>query len=103
MRATTLARRILERVIREIGPPSMPVRFRQNIPEDGDSFGICIENSDHYLIRLQKGLPESMLRETVIHELAHAYLFTEHEFRTHHDAVWGVVYSEVYRAAFGVE
>lgn len=95
------ARRVLADVVRDIGPPPAPVRFRvKQLP--GNLFGECWKRADGscFLIFLQQGMGRDMLLDTIVHELAHAYAWQGWEYRNDHDATWGVAYAQVYCAAF---
>ena len=55
-----------------VGPHSYRLKFVQGLKhEDGDMLlGQCI--TDHLCIELEEDQPNSLLRETVLHELVHA-------------------------------
>lgn len=105
--AAVIAREVLATVVRDLGPPPHPVRFRVRLPADGLVYGsVTFKDGKrpHYMVELREGLTEAMLRETIVHELAHIYAWIAEgvKFRNTHDAFWGVAYARVYCAAFGV-
>jgi len=76
-------------------PTDRPVRVR--LGSLRGMFGECSQGRGCYVIRLHSTLPRSIMRETLLHEWAHA--MTWHEER-HHGAAWGVNYARLLTLVF---
>jgi hypothetical protein len=93
------ARRLLAKVVAELGSPPLPVRFRT---QDITHCGECEHRADHFRITLAKTLSRREHLDTVIHELAHVYAWTHGAaYRGDHDEIWGVMFARIYCAARG--
>jgi hypothetical protein len=57
------------------------------------------DGSRSALIDLRADLNEALAVEVLVHEYAH--LISTDYYGSSHDAVWGVSYSDVYRAIYG--
>jgi hypothetical protein len=73
----------------------MPIRLqRVKLPKDID--GDCREEKDHFLIRIEKKLPEYYSIDVLIHEASHVLSWNETN-RDRHGLEWGKAYSVLYR------
>jgi hypothetical protein len=76
-------------------PPDRKVSVRRvNLPEDLD--GDCGLKGDHFLVRINRNLPEHEAIETLIHEMAHVLSWHRCSTDEHCDE-WGKSYSRLYR------
>lgn len=93
------ARELLARVVQDLGPPVMPVRWR--VGDLGPWQGACVRRDGYYLVELDRTLRGATLDDTIMHELAHVYASRgeQDEYCDDHDAIWGVAYARVYCAA----
>ena len=95
------AREALAAVVLEHGPPPKPVRFRSRDLPAG-TFGVTYMGADDFTVVLRRGQCPGCLTDTIVHELAHVYAWTDGaEWRDDHDEIFGVFYSRIYRAVRG--
>jgi len=84
------AMRFLKGVVRS----DMPIKVRcMSLSDDLD--GICIEKTDHFLIKVSKVLTVGHAIDVMIHEFAHAEAWGKES--DPHGSVWGRCYSRIYR------
>ena len=100
---------MLADVVRDWGPPPLPVRFRcQKNLRDAHASACKVEKEERngqwgsFLIELESGMSKTLLEFVVIHELAHIYSWDSGaEYRNDHDEIWGVNYARVYCSVMG--
>jgi|LakMenE01Jun11ns_1017448.scaffolds.fasta_scaffold9901226_3 Zn-dependent peptidase ImmA (M78 family) len=77
-------------------PQTYPVSVRRlKLTEDYDGF--CQFKGTHFLISINRKLPEHEAIETLLHEYAHVIAWDKCKFDDHCND-WGVAYSRIYRA-----
>jgi hypothetical protein len=73
---------------------SHPLKVKRiKMPKGYD--GDCTLNKNHFLIRIEKNLPEGQAIETFLHEVAHCLAWDQESDA--HGKLWGHAYSKVYR------
>jgi hypothetical protein len=82
--------RFLKKVVRS----NKPVKVRRMKLTD-DVEGLCIEKSDHFLIKVSNELTMSHAIDVMIHEFAHVEAWGKQ--RDAHGSVWGKCYSRLFR------
>jgi hypothetical protein len=86
-------------VLRHTHPVSRPVTVKIVALEDSEGLCEYNEDTDSFVIKLNRSLQPSQFDEVLVHEYAHALL---HDYTgPHQGAVWGVVYSALFELIFG--
>ena len=86
-------------VLRHAHPLSRPVTVKIVALEDSEGLWEYNEETDSFVIKLNRSLQPSQYDEVLVHEYAHALL---HDYTgPHQGAVWGVVYSALFELIFG--
>lgn len=84
------------RVLRLKCPADRPIYVRRTkVPRDCE--GDCNYKQDHYLIRIDRALPEYAAIEILMHEWGHVLSWKKCS-KDEHCNEWGKAYSKVYRA-----
>lgn len=81
------------RYLKSALPPPMSVIIRR-VPMNKHD-GLCIDRGDHFLIRIDRRLPEAVAIDVLIHEYAHVLSWGKS--KDVHGHQWGIAYSLVYR------
>ncbi len=86
-------------VLRHAHPLSRPGTVKIVALEDSEGLWEYNEETDSFVIKLNRSLQPSQYDEVLVHEYAHALL---HDYTgPHQGAVWGVVYSALFELIFG--
>ena len=91
----------LIRVLRERCPALAPIRVRR--VQLKDRLGDCIPRWGdqgcllRFDIRINREISWDATWQTLLHEWAHALVWTEGETIDHHDETWGIALSHCYR------
>jgi len=91
------------KVLREKMPPNLPVVVRRIKSQSKE--GYCMKKDKKFHIRISVDLPESKAIDVLLHEWAHALVWTEkydhltmEQFKQQmHGREWGLAYSKVYQ------
>lgn len=89
-------------------PPLVPVRvYLRKIAPVHDCVGYTMLKRDrnnrpmHFLIVVDSGHKWTIVKDTLIHEWAHAMTWSEHETAEDHGPEWGLAYARLYREFIG--
>jgi len=94
------ARRLLKRVVADMGAPPVRLYFRKKEMDAAGEINWYEPKGEAVIsLRANLNIDQEKLEDTVIHELAHAYAGPQGA--GDHDAVWGVHYARIYCAAMG--
>lgn len=86
--------RMFQKAIRVMKTAS-PVPFRvRRIPLKGLD-GLCEDKNSHFLVKINKNLPENHAIDVLIHEVAHAIAWDKSG--DIHGDQWGICFSRLYR------
>ena len=84
--------------IRSVLPTNFPVVFRRVKISHCGECTLEGKKKKYFLIKLNKDLEYQAMRETILHEYAHALSWSElHPHTNNHDAHFGIEYSRVYQ------
>lgn len=81
------------RYLKNVLPPPIPVKLRRVSMKKHD--GLCIDCGDHFLIKIDKTLPEPTAIDVAMHEFSH--ILSWDKDKDIHGLSWGKAYSLVYR------
>ena len=81
-------------VMKDASTCKMPIKVRRVHLNGLD--GCCEKKCNHFLIKINKNLPENHAIDVLIHEIAHADAWDLVGDNIHGDK-WGVCYSKLYR------
>lgn len=91
------AREWLADVVRDWGPPPLPVKFRtkDNLGEDfAQAYKV---EEEFFLVFLERTMSVALAEFVIMHEIAHIYAWDAGaQYRDDHDATWGVAYARVW-------
>lgn len=82
------------KVLKKASICNMPIKVRRTSLKGLD--GCCEKKDDHFLVKINKNLPENHAIDVLIHEIAHADAWDKAGTDIHGD-IWGVCYSRLYR------